>query len=439
MILCKYCGQENPDDNLFCQQCGKSIIEQKPPVGLLSPRLTASTSTYTLPKRRSRWAFAAGALVFIIFFCLLGFAIGSVSRGSENPAIDQLLTDAPVELQYVVSWIQQGVKRIEEDLNLFFDELFPRPGPGSQIGMVQSTVEPTNTPFQPQRRTATPPPGNSIQEAVPTVMIAVPGGLMFSDWIYQEGQVVAVQRIDISRSIDYLSPGVDKIYFSMFIVAKNAGKRQMTFHPSDFRLVDSTGSIKEAVLLPTRSPAFDLCEAGQNEVCEGWWTTVIDDRPEIRENMSIQWLPSGSELTFEAPLRSEAAEAGVITHAVSDIREQGSDAGLTCETILLKRTEYSDSEWGQYKQGLAGQRFGSWPARVTNIEEHGAISKWYSIDFQTADGCMVYATVPNSQQAGRFHTGQRVSVSGVIQSISDDIMGGLSVVVKDQTLIAVEE
>lgn len=72
MVLCKYCGQENPDENLFCQQCGKSIIEQKPPVGLLSPQLADSTDTYTLPKRGSRWVLIAGVLAFMIFFLPVG-------------------------------------------------------------------------------------------------------------------------------------------------------------------------------------------------------------------------------------------------------------------------------------------------------------------------------------------------------------------------------
>ena len=438
MVLCKYCGQENPDENLFCQQCGKSIIEQKPPVGLLSPQLADSTDTYTLPKRGSRWVLIAGVLAFMIFFCLLGFVIGSFSRSSENPEVSRFLSGAPVEVQYAVSWIRQGLEWVEEELDLFFDRFFPRPVPDSQIGMVQSTVEPTNTPFQPQRQVAVPTPDNPLVEAVPTVMIAVPGGPMFSDWIYHEGEVVAVQRIDISRNIDYLPAGVDKIFFSMYIVAKNTGRQQMTVDPSAFRLVDSSGSVKEAVLFPSLSPAFGPCEADQEEICEGWWTTVIDDKPEIRENMSIQWLPDGSELAYEVPLRAEAAEAGVITHTVSGIREQAG-GGLTCESIRLKRTEYNDSDWSQYKQGLAGQRFDGWPVRVTNTEEHGAISKWYSIDFKTADGCMIYATMPDLQQARRFKTGQQVNVSGVIQSISDDIMGGLSVVVKDETLIAVEE
>lgn len=146
-----------------------------------------------------------------------------------------------------------------------------------------STPSPTSTPTNTPTPTATPTP-----TIAPT---AIPDTAGLTNWMLYDGMQVGVREMRWNNSLGYFRPEDGKIYVSVYIVAINLSEQTQTFSPSDFSLVDGGGQITGGVIFGEIEPEFSSCTVRTNGVCEGWWTTQIWNRPEVKENLSFRWSP----------------------------------------------------------------------------------------------------------------------------------------------------
>lgn len=74
-------------------------------------------------------------------------------------------------------------------------------------------------------------------------------------------------------------------------MAINYSDSTYTFSVSDLGLVDGGGEITSGVIFGSVEPEYDSCTVKPGGKCEGWWTTMIWDRPEVKENLRFRWDP----------------------------------------------------------------------------------------------------------------------------------------------------
>lgn len=142
---------------------------------------------------------------------------------------------------------------------------------------------PTETPLPTDTPTATP-----TSTASPT---AIPESAGISDWMTYDEMKVGVQEIRWSNSLGFYRPEEGKIYVSVYVVAINLSDQTQTFSPADFSIVDGGGQISGYAIFGEIEPEFSNCTVRTNGVCEGWWTTQIWDRPEVKNELLIRWSP----------------------------------------------------------------------------------------------------------------------------------------------------
>jgi uncharacterized protein YraI len=161
-----------------------------------------------------------------------------------------------------------------------------------------TTPSPTLTPTNTTTPTNTPSPTNT---PTPTVTpTPIPNNAGVSEWIHHEGMLVGVREIRWNTSLGYFTPDTDKIYISLYIVAINQSDTTQSFYDLDFSLIDGGGEITGGVIFGSISPEFDSCTVLPGGTCEGWWTTMIWDRPEVRQDLTFQWDPC---LVFCSPFQ----------------------------------------------------------------------------------------------------------------------------------------
>ena len=112
-----------------------------------------------------------------------------------------------------------------------------------------------------------------------------------SNWITYEGKKVGIRDISWNKYLSYYRPDAGKIYVSLYIVAVNESGSETTFFDDDFALVDGGGEITGGVIFGHKEPEFNTCTVKPGGTCEGWWTTMIWDRPEVREDLYFRWDP----------------------------------------------------------------------------------------------------------------------------------------------------
>jgi len=117
----------------------------------------------------------------------------------------------------------------------------------------------------------------------------LPAGL--SDWLIYDGIKVGVKDIAFNKYLGYYSAEQGKIYVSIYLVAYNISASEESIFDSDIALVDGRGEITSGVLFGRKSPEFTSCTLKPGGSCEGWWTTMIWDSPETKENLIFRWSP----------------------------------------------------------------------------------------------------------------------------------------------------
>ncbi|NLE46464.1 MAG: SH3 domain-containing protein [Chloroflexi bacterium] len=124
-----------------------------------------------------------------------------------------------------------------------------------------------------------------------------------SDWLEYHGLKIGVREVRWDYSLNYFTPQEGMIYFSAYIIAVNESDVEETFFESDIEVVDGGGEVRGDVIFGYVSPRFSSCTVKPGGVCEGWWTTQMWDRPEVRENLLLRWEPSWVDPALETEIR----------------------------------------------------------------------------------------------------------------------------------------
>ena len=159
------------------------------------------------------------------------------------------------------------------------------------------TLTPTETliPTETLTPTLTPTPSQTFTPTLtktPTkspTPTPLPAGL--SDWLIYDGIKVGVADISFNRYLGYFSADQGKIYVSIYLVAYNESSYEQRISEDDIALVDGRGVITSGVLFGEKNTSFDGCTLKPGGSCEGWWTTMIWDSPETKENLVFRWSP----------------------------------------------------------------------------------------------------------------------------------------------------
>ena len=102
--------------------------------------------------------------------------------------------------------------------------------------------------------------------------------------------------------MSYWRPEKGKIFLSIYIVAIKNSEEEVTFFPWDIGIVDGGGEVHGRVIFGDKEPEFNSCTIRPGGTCEGWWTTQIWDRPDVKENLIFQWEPGWFSDILEAPI-----------------------------------------------------------------------------------------------------------------------------------------
>lgn len=110
-----------------------------------------------------------------------------------------------------------------------------------------------------------------------------------------DGMVVGVTEYRWSSGVGGWRPETGQVFISLYIKAINLSNEQRSFSFLDFDVLDGGGEIGGRTFVEPREPAFDSCTVISGGTCEGWWTTSVWDRPEVRSSITLRWLPDIGE------------------------------------------------------------------------------------------------------------------------------------------------
>jgi hypothetical protein len=321
-------------------------------------------------------------------------------------------------------WISIDLVNVSEDANLLqlpvSDAIIPTPTTTPTLTATSSPTI-TRTPTMTVTPTITPMP-------------------MMSNWLDDEGSYAAVKEIAWNRWIGYHRPDSGKIYLSLYIVTVNNGGDEATFFPGDFHLVDGGGEVSDYEWFGNLEPEFSSCTVKPGGICQGWWTTMIWDKPETKANMLFRWEPSWFDDALETGIfETPASPAGLPSSSGNDTKPNQTSAGespppepagLTCQTILNNKKSMTDAQWDTYKKSLEGKQFNNWYGTIQDVGDKSWLAGGFPIRIDVIKDCHIYYVVEDEATAIRYSKGQKVTVSGKISSISV-IFGSITVYVEE--------
>lgn len=168
------------------------------------------------------------------------------------------------------------------------DPLFTPPTPTETP---TPTLTPTATATPTPSLTFTPSPTLTPSNTPTITPTPIPETAGASDWIEYEGILIGVQEYRWSYSVGGYRPETGQVFISLYLVAINNSGSQETFTPYDFAVIDGGSEISGRLLVEPREPSFRSCTVLSGGVCEGWWTTSIWDRPNVRSSITLRWDP----------------------------------------------------------------------------------------------------------------------------------------------------
>lgn len=134
----------------------------------------------------------------------------------------------------------------------------------------------------------------------------LPESAGLSEWLTYEDLYVGVQDLRWDYSLGYFRAERGKILVSLYIVALNKSDQQSYFSDSSFSLIDGGREETSGVVFSEVEPSFSSCSVLPGGKCEGWWTTMVWDRPEVRETLLFVWNPPCIFCpNLEAPITQE--------------------------------------------------------------------------------------------------------------------------------------
>ena len=360
MITCSKCGGKNQPGGLFCQHCGWRLVN--PTNVQIHPFQQSQQQTIQQAKRpnkqRSR---ALNITMGVVMLCLCSFIslmIFNTAGEDENKTAGVQKEGAAADpTQKVIPKTGPQVNPSKADTAVASadnsDDNTPKVSPPAISKNNKTKVTPTVRPEEKKPEILP----SEIPTLVPLSTLNIPAAPMFTDWLFKEGQLVGIRDLAWNTKLGMTVPEQGRIYLSIYIITKNTGSGEKDFFVDDFEIVDGGNEVNRSVLFGNLEPGFNTCTIGPGGICEGWWTTMIWDRPEARQNLRLRWKPSWFASGMETPIFPESVSTNRIAIPISN-SSVGSEANnLTCEQILQYQNQLSDVQFDEFLKSLRTGRF----------------------------------------------------------------------------------
>jgi hypothetical protein len=157
-----------------------------------------------------------------------------------------------------------------------------------------------------------PPPTEAVATAAPVTSTPTPDDATStpltpdagaSAWLTDGGRRLGVREIAWDTALNGYVVDEGSIYLSLYIVAETTTESSATFNGLEISVVDGEGGVHTTLIIERKDPPFGLCIARPAEPCEGWWTTMLPDRPSARGNLVLRWEPRVFAPFLETPIK----------------------------------------------------------------------------------------------------------------------------------------
>ncbi len=242
-----------------------------------------------------------GVVVLCLFACLGFYLLGKIAESDPSvqatgtaQVVGRLTKTAESKALSLQNTLTANAPTPSVTASPTIDPFFTPPTPTmTATSTVTATVTftPTKTPLPTNTLTPTKTP---IPSRTPTATLSptpIPPIAGVSDWITYDDKLIGVREIVFSNYLGYYRPETGKIFVSLYVVAINNSTQEYSFLESDLGLVDGGGEITSGVYFAEKEPSFSSCTIKPGGACEGWWTTMIWDRPEVKNNLNFRWDP----------------------------------------------------------------------------------------------------------------------------------------------------
>lgn len=164
--------------------------------------------------------------------------------------------------------------------------------------VLAKTPRATSTPTAP-KDTATAGPSPTPTESPLPSPTGTPNWAGASEWLEKDGRVVGVKEVWWGRSLALSEADTGKTFVSLYILAVNNTNVEWLFDDGDFKIIDGGGEIHNALIYPSKEPEFGSCKIQTGGTCEGWWTTQIWNRDEVKAALTLRWDPGLFDFEIE--------------------------------------------------------------------------------------------------------------------------------------------
>ncbi len=251
----------------------------------------------TKPKKKNRFLLVGVIIMGLcLMICVLTFIISKQEQASPSYKGTQT---AKVNSRITATW-QYFAKQTQDSMptNTFeptwtaTDALPPTAtntlDPSITPPTATRTGTNTSTPTRTATSTKTLTPTKTF--TLPPTYTPIPETAGITAWLIKDGQLLGIQKLSWDKYISFFVPEKGKIFISLYVIALNTTDQEVTFSSSSFELIDGGGEVTSGVIYG-KDPTFGSCTIQPGGKCEGWWTTEVWDRPEVKASLTFRWDP----------------------------------------------------------------------------------------------------------------------------------------------------
>jgi hypothetical protein len=119
----------------------------------------------------------------------------------------------------------------------------------------------------------------------------IPDSAGLTEWMVYKNLYVGVKDISWDYYFGYFVPEKGEVFLSLYIIAINNSNSSQTFKEGDFGVIDGNKNLQGHTLFSSKEPSFGRCTVRSGGKCEGWWSTIVLDQPDVKENITLFWDP----------------------------------------------------------------------------------------------------------------------------------------------------